>query len=254
MHRQPSPHAFSSGSWAEQGAGGYRHGRDGATFLLPELLQRSPNPSSKSSSAATFVPPLAAAHGGGVAAPFGMAPLGVAAADEARFCMTPWSAAAHFENWGDSGIVVTSPLAETASTDVDMGGGGAMAQSVDGHDNSLPACKVEPRDHKAQRRLAQNREAARKSRMRKKFYCTMLSLFPLARSLKHCANSLCRRTLWSWKTAGPSCPILSRSFKGQGSRGCSLQVDAPEIMDAPLEVRWRSTWSTRGGWTSTSTT
>ncbi|AQK83587.1 Transcription factor PERIANTHIA [Zea mays] len=175
MHRQPSPHAFSSsGSWAEQGAGGYRHGRDGATFLLPELLQRSPNPSSKSSSAATFVPPLAAAHGGGVAAPFGMAPLGVAAADEARFCMTPWSAAAHFENWGDSGIVVTSPLAETASTDVDMGGGGAMAQSVDGHDNSLPACKVEPRDHKAQRRLAQNREAARKSRMRKKAYIVEL--------------------------------------------------------------------------------
>lgn len=66
-------------------------------------------------------------HGGGVAAvPFGMAPPGVATADDARFCM-PWAAphaAAHFENWGDSGIVVTSPLAETASTDVDDVSGG----------------------------------------------------------------------------------------------------------------------------------
>ena len=65
---------------------------------------------------------------GGVAAPFGMAPPGVATtADDARFCM-PWAAAApaaaHFENWGDSGIVVTSPLAETASTDVDDVSGG----------------------------------------------------------------------------------------------------------------------------------
>ncbi|XP_066370732.1 transcription factor TGAL3-like isoform X1 [Miscanthus floridulus] len=103
-------------------------------------------------------------------------------ADDARFCM-PWAAAAHFENWGDSGIVVTSPLAETASTDVDdvSGGnhndaqmGGAITQSVDGHDNSLPVCKVESRDHKAQRRLAQNREAARKSRMRKKAYIVEL--------------------------------------------------------------------------------
>jgi transcription factor TGA len=31
-----------------------------------------------------------------------------------------------------------------------------MAQSVDGHDNSLPACKVEPRDHKV--RYAMSRE------------------------------------------------------------------------------------------------
>ena len=61
---------------------------------------------------------------GGVAVPFGMAPPGVATtADDARFCMS-WAAAAHFENWGDSGIVVTSPLAETASTDVDDVSGG----------------------------------------------------------------------------------------------------------------------------------
>ncbi|AQK83579.1 Transcription factor PERIANTHIA [Zea mays] len=60
MHRQPSPHAFSSsGSWAEQ-ARAVPHGRS-ATFLLPELLHAQPQPHSKSSSAATFVPPLAAA-------------------------------------------------------------------------------------------------------------------------------------------------------------------------------------------------
>lgn len=55
--------------------------------------------------------------------PFGMVPPGVATADDARFCM-PWATPAHFENWGDSGIVVTSPLAETASTDVDDVSGG----------------------------------------------------------------------------------------------------------------------------------
>lgn len=66
-----------------------------------------------------------------------MAPLGVAAADEARFCMTPWSAAAHFENWGDSGIVVTSPLAETASTDVDM-----VCSSILSFHPSSSACTV----------------------------------------------------------------------------------------------------------------
>jgi transcription factor TGA len=52
-----------------------------------------------------------------------MVPPGVATADDARFCM-PWATPAHFENWGDSGIVVTSPLAETASTDVDDVSGG----------------------------------------------------------------------------------------------------------------------------------
>ncbi|KXG19744.1 transcription factor TGAL3 [Sorghum bicolor] len=186
MHPHQPSHAFSY--WVEQGAGGgYRHVGDGATILLPEL-QRSPNPSSKSSSslsaAATFAPPLAAAaHGGVAAVPFGMVPPGVATADDARFCM-PWATPAHFENWGDSGIVVTSPLAETASTDVDDVSGGnhhhdahmgvAITRSVDGHENSLPVCKVESRDHKAQRRLAQNREAARKSRMRKKAYIVEL--------------------------------------------------------------------------------
>ncbi|AQK83581.1 Transcription factor PERIANTHIA [Zea mays] len=84
--------------------------------------------------------------------------------------MTPWSAAAHFENWGDSGS--SSPPARQTAHRRRHGGGGAMAQSVDGHDNSLPACKVEPRDHKCAMPCAEEacakREAARKSRMRKK--------------------------------------------------------------------------------------
>ena len=60
---------------------------------------------------------------GGVAPSFGMAPPGMAAAaDDGRFCL-PW-AAAHFENWGDSGgIVVTSPLTETTCTDADDASG-----------------------------------------------------------------------------------------------------------------------------------
>jgi len=123
-------------------------------------------PSSKSSSdltaAATFVAPLAVAvsslaafqeggfsrslepsprvadgglssltmQHGGVAPSFGMAPppgMAAAAADDGRFCL-PWAAAAHFENWGDSGIVATSPLAETTCTDA--GGDRHQAQTV----------------------------------------------------------------------------------------------------------------------------
>ncbi|CAD6339602.1 unnamed protein product [Miscanthus lutarioriparius] len=213
--------------WVEQGEGGYRHHvGDGATILLPEL-QRSPNPSSKSSSSlsacATLMPPLAAAHGG-VAVPFGMALPGVTTtADDARFCM-PWAAAApaaaHFENWGDSGIVVTSPLAETASTDVDdvSGGnhhhdaqmGGAITQSVDGHENSLPVCK-------AQRRLAQNREAARKSRMRKKAY--ILELENSRSKLAHLEQELQRARQQGMFIAS------GRSGDHGGSTGGALAFD-----------------------------
>ncbi|CAL5052314.1 unnamed protein product [Urochloa decumbens] len=185
----------TSSGRAEQSAGGYHHHNhnhnvgDGA--ILPELLPRSPNPSSKSSSnltAATFVPPLAVAHAG-VAPSFGMAPPGMAAADDGRFCM-PWAAAAgaaQFENWGDSGIVATSPpLTETTTcTDADdasggdrqhaQTGGGAMTQSVAVYVDSCAASKDgSSRDNKMQRRLAQNREAARKSRIRKKAYIVEL--------------------------------------------------------------------------------
>ncbi|CAN6214303.1 unnamed protein product [Urochloa humidicola] len=191
MHHHPS-HVY----WAEQqGAGGYHHhGHVGDGAILPEL-PRSPNPSSKSSSnltaaAATFVPPLAVAHGGVAPLSFGMAPPPgmAAAADDARFCV-PWAAgAAPFENWGDSsGIVATSPLTETTTcTDADdaSGGGdrqhapsmgGAMTQSVAVYVDSCAASKDgSSRDNKVQRRLAQNREAARKSRMRKKAYIVEL--------------------------------------------------------------------------------
>ncbi|PVH48222.1 hypothetical protein PAHAL_4G282400 [Panicum hallii] len=113
-----------------------------------------------------------------------MAPPAVAAAaDDARFCL-PWAAAgaAPFENWGDSGIVVTSPLTETTCTDADDASGdrqhaqgGAITQSVAAYMDSCAASKEGPcRDQKVQRRLAQNREAARKSRMRKKAYIVEL--------------------------------------------------------------------------------
>ncbi|TVU11710.1 hypothetical protein EJB05_45312, partial [Eragrostis curvula] len=186
----------------QQGAGGgYHHHHNIGDGAIPPELPRSPNPSSKSSSnltAATFATPLAAAVSllgfavryhfrlprvvvcdggalflvqyGGVAASLGMSAPGMAATEVGRFCQ-PWP---QFENWGDSGIVVTSPLAETTSTDIDdsgdkhnaqMGGGGG-AQRVD----PSVVSKERQGEHKIQRRLAQNREAARKSRIRKKAY------------------------------------------------------------------------------------
>ncbi|XP_039845051.1 transcription factor TGAL3-like isoform X2 [Panicum virgatum] len=112
-----------------------------------------------------------------MAPPPGMA---AAAADDSRFCL-PWAAAAHFENWGDSGIVATSPLAETTCTDAGgdrhqaQTGGGAITQSAAAYMDSCAASKEGScRDQKVQRRLAQNREAARKSRMRKKAYIVEL--------------------------------------------------------------------------------
>ncbi|KAL6605804.1 hypothetical protein ACP70R_041457 [Stipagrostis hirtigluma subsp. patula] len=163
------------------------HCRAAATTLPPVAVLpdaslahlQGPNPSTRSSSdlsaAAAFVPPLAAAYGG-VVGSLGMAAPGMAA-DAGRFC-TPWgAAAAQFENWGDSGIVVTSPLAETISTDVDDSGdkqlaqmGGSGTPRGRGYVDSSVASKERTGDPKIQRRLAQNREAARKSRVRKKAY------------------------------------------------------------------------------------
>uniref|UniRef100_A0A0A9BRJ3 DOG1 domain-containing protein n=1 Tax=Arundo donax TaxID=35708 RepID=A0A0A9BRJ3_ARUDO len=109
-----------------------------------------------------------------------MAAPGMATTDAGRFCL-PWAAAAQFENWGDSGIVVSSPLTETASTDVDDSGdrlhaemGGAVTRRPAGYVDSSAVSKERTGDHKMQRRLAQNREAARKSRMRKKAYIEQL--------------------------------------------------------------------------------
>ncbi|XP_010263274.1 PREDICTED: transcription factor TGA2.3-like isoform X2 [Nelumbo nucifera] len=82
----------------------------------------------------------------------------------------------HFENWGDSGMVDNSQQADT-STDVDIDDknqfqgvqSGALI-SVDSADRS----KAKTGDQKTLRRLAQNREAARKSRLRKKVYVQKL--------------------------------------------------------------------------------
>ncbi|XP_025881815.1 transcription factor TGAL3-like isoform X2 [Oryza sativa Japonica Group] len=210
MHHHPS-HVFTTSCRAEEqqlggiGTAGYHIG-DGAIFpphhLLPPpdlpLLRTSPNPSSKSSSNLTaggHLPPLAvaaaaaAAHGVavvGMAAHQGMA--AATAAD--RFCLPRMAAAAaaasQVENWGDSGVIVSSPFTDDTSTDLDdsadkhhlhalVGGGdgGDDAGEQRGADSSAVS-KERRGDQKMQRRLAQNREAARKSRMRKKAYIQQL--------------------------------------------------------------------------------
>ncbi|XP_042500293.1 transcription factor TGA2.3-like isoform X2 [Macadamia integrifolia] len=84
--------------------------------------------------------------------------------------------AGNFENWGDSAVAGTSQQTDT-STDIDTDDRkelkyvqqGALV-SVDSMDRS----HLKTRDQKALRRLAQNREAARKSRLRKKAYVQQL--------------------------------------------------------------------------------
>ncbi|KAJ6852595.1 transcription factor HBP-1b(c38)-like [Iris pallida] len=81
----------------------------------------------------------------------------------------------HFENWGES--TMDSPRTDT-STDVEADeknqrfeqGQGALVAASDSSDRS----KEKTGDHKTLRRLAQNREAARKSRLRKKAYVQQL--------------------------------------------------------------------------------
>ncbi|CAN6478782.1 unnamed protein product [Victoria cruziana] len=82
-----------------------------------------------------------------------------------------------FENWADSGVASASPPTDT-STDVDTddknhsseGGQIRAVVTVDSSDRS----KERTHDQKTLRRLAQNREAARKSRLRKKAYVQQL--------------------------------------------------------------------------------
>lgn len=78
------------------------------------------------------------------------------------------------ENWGESSMADTSPRTDTSSDpDIDMDernqmfeqGQLAAPTASDSSDKSK-----EKLDHKSLRRLAQNREAARKSRLRKKAY------------------------------------------------------------------------------------
>ncbi|CAN4124770.1 unnamed protein product [Withania somnifera] len=83
----------------------------------------------------------------------------------------------HFENWGDSGIADHSQQTDT-STDVDTDernhqGQGAQHGALIALD-SMDQSKIKLGDQKTLRRLAQNREAARKSRLRKKAYVQQL--------------------------------------------------------------------------------
>ncbi|XP_019052075.1 PREDICTED: transcription factor TGA2.2-like isoform X2 [Nelumbo nucifera] len=83
----------------------------------------------------------------------------------------------HFENWGESTMADASPRTDT-STDVDtddknprmeMGQSTTAVVASDSSDRSKDKA-----DQKTLRRLAQNREAARKSRLRKKAYVQQL--------------------------------------------------------------------------------
>ncbi|KAJ6852931.1 transcription factor HBP-1b(c38)-like [Iris pallida] len=83
----------------------------------------------------------------------------------------------HFENWGESTMADGSPRTDT-STDIEaddrnqrfeQGQGGLVVAS-----DSSERSKERTGDHKTLRRLAQNREAARKSRLRKKAYVQQL--------------------------------------------------------------------------------
>ncbi|XP_022631313.1 transcription factor TGA2.2 [Vigna radiata var. radiata] len=83
----------------------------------------------------------------------------------------------HVDNWADSGIVDNSQQTDDTSTDIDTddriqcnrvkNGSRMLMQSKD-------QTKVKPEDQKTLRRLAQNREAAKKSRLRKKAYVQQL--------------------------------------------------------------------------------
>ncbi|XP_077236132.1 transcription factor TGA2-like [Tasmannia lanceolata] len=81
-----------------------------------------------------------------------------------------------FENWGESGMADGSPRTDT-STDIDTDDknhfGGAQIVTFASPD-SLDRLQDRTGDRKALRRLAQNREAARKSRLRKKAYVQQL--------------------------------------------------------------------------------
>lgn len=82
----------------------------------------------------------------------------------------------HIENWGESGMADNSQQTDT-STDVDtddknqVNGVRRRVPIVMG---SMEQSKIKTGDQKVLRRLAQNREAARKSRLRKKAYVQQL--------------------------------------------------------------------------------
>ncbi|KAH9707478.1 transcription factor PERIANTHIA [Citrus sinensis] len=82
----------------------------------------------------------------------------------------------HIENWGESGIGDNSQQTDT-STDVDTDDKNqvnGVRRGVPIVTGSMEQSKIKTGDQKALRRLAQNREAARKSRLRKKAYVQQL--------------------------------------------------------------------------------
>ncbi|KAG7940788.1 hypothetical protein I3843_16G004000 [Carya illinoinensis] len=83
----------------------------------------------------------------------------------------------HIENWGESGMAADTSQQTDTSTDIDTddknkfrGVHNGAVMVVDSVDQS----KAKAADQKTLRRLAQNREAARKSRLRKKAYVQQL--------------------------------------------------------------------------------
>ncbi|PON87068.1 Basic-leucine zipper transcription factor [Trema orientale] len=83
----------------------------------------------------------------------------------------------HFENWGDSAMADNSQQTDT-STDVDTDDKnhfhGLQHGTLSVVDSMEDQAKTKTGDQKTLRRLAQNREAARKSRLRKKAYVQQL--------------------------------------------------------------------------------
>ncbi|XVE85959.1 hypothetical protein DITRI_Ditri17bG0133800 [Diplodiscus trichospermus] len=82
----------------------------------------------------------------------------------------------HIENWGDSGLADNSQQTDT-STDVDTDDKNQLQGVLHGAIitmDSVDQSKLKTGDQKTLRRLAQNREAARKSRLRKKAYVQQL--------------------------------------------------------------------------------
>ncbi|XWS64332.1 hypothetical protein CRYUN_Cryun06bG0177400 [Craigia yunnanensis] len=92
---------------------------------------------------------------------------------------TPFGASlgnGHIENWGDSSLADNSQHTDT-STDVDTDDKNQLYGVQHGAiitEDSLDQSKSKSGDQKTLRRLAQNREAARKSRLRKKAYVQQL--------------------------------------------------------------------------------
>ncbi|KAL6186612.1 hypothetical protein ACLB2K_042732 [Fragaria x ananassa] len=84
----------------------------------------------------------------------------------------------HFENWGDSAMAEHSQQTDT-STDIDTEDKNHLRGAQHGalvvvDSSSIEQANGRTGDQKALRRLAQNREAARKSRLRKKAYVQQL--------------------------------------------------------------------------------